>query len=145
MAEDTASISVSIFLGIAAALSLQSFLDYAVFTWIGSSIAAIVFSILLIYLMIDAPKDSYKTASWFKLISIVLVTFFPFALQKALGSYGNKLPIYGLPIHIFLIGLSLVLWTWKDKKLSKDRKIFGRTLGILAILGGIVCGFISLA
>lgn len=134
----TISIVLGIFVGIAATLCLQSFLNYEIFKWIGASIGVILLSIVLIYLMIDTTPSSYDKPQILKIFSIVIVTFFPFSLQKKIGDFENNLPTWGLAIHLFIIGIFLTCWAFSDKDMPKDKSLVAKILGIILMSVGAI-------
>lgn len=125
------SIILGIFVGLAATLSLQSFLSYPLLEWLGYSIVVIVLSVLFIYLIIPTDSSSDKTTilNW---LTIIAVTFFSFSLQKT--DIEPTLPFWGLLLHAILIGILFVILSYKDKGLDHTRKITARVIGY--ILGG---------
>ena len=114
------SIILGIFVGMAATLSLQSFLSLQINQWIAFSIIVVSLSIFFIYLIIDTGDTKNKWGEAIRIISVVFVTFIPFSFQK-ISNIEYPLPFYGLMIHFILIGVINVLLSNTRKSLMRKQ------------------------
>ncbi len=151
---NSVSIMLSIFIGIAATMSLQYFINFPVLLWILFSLGVVLISVIFIYYISDNVQQSQEISERdniieaMKIISIFLISFIPFSIQKLKflepvtqtvventkfeGPF--RLPKNWFGVELIFTGSMILILSYIDKETSLKKRICLGFTGVLSIL-----------